>query len=121
MNNQEIEEIFATARPISIRRMFGGKGIYSDGAIIALYLFDEILLKADAETAPEFAAHGARQWTYERPGGKRVAMPYWSVPDSAFDDPDEMAKWVNLACEAGRRAFLGRSAKKGKTVAGEHG
>ncbi|TIO57356.1 MAG: TfoX/Sxy family protein, partial [Mesorhizobium sp.] len=33
-----------------------------------------------------------------------VAMPYWSVPDSAFDDPDEMAVWARRAYEAGRRA-----------------
>ncbi|MDQ0453781.1 TfoX/Sxy family protein [Rhizobium paknamense] len=111
MDNEEIQEIFAALGPVSIRRMFGGKGIYCDRVILALYLFDEIMLKADAESAPEFSAHGARQWVYQRPGGKPVAMPYWSVPDAAFDDPDEMAKWVRLAYEAGRRAAVKAPAK----------
>ena len=31
-------------------------------------------------------------------------MPYWSIPDSAMDDPDEMAEWARKAHEAGRRA-----------------
>jgi DNA transformation protein len=31
-------------------------------------------------------------------------MPYWSVPDIALDDPDEMAKWARLALEAAMRA-----------------
>jgi DNA transformation protein len=31
-------------------------------------------------------------------------MPYWSIPDEAYDDPDLMAKWVRLAYEASLRA-----------------
>jgi DNA transformation protein len=31
-------------------------------------------------------------------------MPYWSIPDDAFDDPDIMARWVRLAYEAAVRA-----------------
>ena len=103
MDNEAIEEMFEAVSPISIRRMFGGKGIYRDGVIFALELRDEILLKADSETAPLFSAAGASQWTYEGKKGKPVLMPYWSVPDEALDDPDEMAKWVRLACEAGFR------------------
>ncbi|TGV96321.1 TfoX family protein, partial [Mesorhizobium sp. M2D.F.Ca.ET.145.01.1.1] len=46
-----------------------------------------------------------RQWTYTGTRhGKLVAMPYWSIPDSAFDDPDEMTVWARRAYEAGRRA-----------------
>ncbi|WP_137133879.1 TfoX/Sxy family protein [Rhizobium sp. FKY42] len=103
MDNEAIEEMFEAVLPISIRRMFGGKGIYRDGVIVALELRDEILLKADEHTAPLFSAAGARQWTYEGKKGKPVLMPYWSVPDEALDDPDEMAKWARLACEAGFR------------------
>ena len=104
MDNEAIEEMFEAVSPISIRRMFGGKGIYRDGVIFALELRDEILLKADAETAPLFSAAGARQWTYEGKKGKAINMPYWSIPDDAFDDPDIMARWVGLAYEAALRA-----------------
>ncbi|TWD57744.1 DNA transformation protein [Agrobacterium vitis] len=103
MDNADIEEMFCALGPVSIRRMFGGKGIYHHGVIIALDLFDEIMLKADAETAPQFEKAGARQWVYQREGKKPVAMPYWTIPDDAFDDPDVMAKWVTLAYEAGFR------------------
>lgn len=104
MDNDAIEEMFAALGPVSIRRMFGGKGIYHHGVIIALDLYDEIMLKADRESAPAFLAAGARQWSYEGKSGKPVLMPYWSVPDEALDDPDVMAKWVRLAYEAGMRA-----------------
>ncbi len=104
MDNVDIEEMFTAVGPVTIRRMFGGKGIYRDGVIFALFLFDEIMLKADAQSAPEFSQAGSRQWVYQRPGKSPVAMPYWSVPDSALDDPDEMATWARLALEAGLRS-----------------
>ncbi|MGX5668155.1 TfoX/Sxy family protein [Rhizobium daejeonense] len=109
MDNVEIEEMFQAVGPVSIRRMFGGKGIYRDGVIFALDLFDEIMLKADNDSAPRFEEAGARQWVYQREGKSPVAMPYWSIPDDAYDDPDEMAKWVRLAFEAGLRAEVSKA------------
>ena len=31
-------------------------------------------------------------------------MPYWTVPDAALDDPDELTNWTKLAYEAALRA-----------------
>ncbi len=104
MDNSAIEEMFQAVGPVTIKRMFGGKSIYVRGVIIAIQYQDEILLKADAETAPRFVAAGCRQWVYEGKSGKVAAMPYWSTPDDAFDDPDGMAEWARLALEAGMRA-----------------
>lgn len=104
MDTAAIEDLFSALGPVSIRRMFGGKGIYFDGVIIAIELNDEILLKADADSAPAFAAAGARQWGYENKAGRPVLMPYWSIPDEALDDPETLALWVRRAYEAGRRA-----------------
>lgn len=105
MNNDAIEEMFEPLGPVTVRRMFGGKGIYHQGLIIALELSDgELLLKADATSAAEFRAAGARQWTYESKKGKAAAMPYWTIPDEALDDPDLLRKWLHLAYEAALRA-----------------
>lgn len=104
MDNDVIEEVFQSLGPVSIRRLFGGKGIYCDGRILAIVYHDELLLKADAESAAQFSEAGARQWVYTRDNGKAGAMPYWSVPEDAWDDPDIMAKWVRLAYEAALRA-----------------
>lgn len=104
MDNIEIEEMFQALGPVTIKRMFGGKGIYHMGRILAIELDSEMLLKADEISAPEFDAAGARRWAYEGKKGKPVNMPYWSIPDDAFDDPDIMARWVRLAYEAAVRA-----------------
>ena len=105
MENDAIADLFAGLGPVHIRRLFGGKGIYFDGVIVAIVLRGELMLKADVVSAPDFEAAGARQWTYTGSRrGKLVAMPYWTVPDSAVDDPDEFAVWARKAYEAGLRS-----------------
>ncbi|WP_411035833.1 TfoX/Sxy family protein [Shinella sp. BYT-45] len=104
MDRDAIEEMFEALGPVTIKRMFGGKGIYHQGRILALEVDGEILLKADGESAPDFAAAGSRQWVYQGKRDKPVKMPYWSIPGEAFDDPDEMAVWVRRAYEAALRA-----------------
>jgi len=105
VDNDAIRDMFDSLGEVTIKRMFGGKGIYHQGRILALEVSGDILLKADADSAPEFAWAGARQWVYEgKARSKPVAMPYWSIPDAALDDPDEMAQWVRLAWAAALRA-----------------
>lgn len=103
MTNDDIAEIFASLGPVTIKRMFGGKGIYHQGLIIALEVDGEVLLKADDKSKDIFAEAGAKQWSYQGKT-KPVAMPYWSIPDAAYDDPDEMGQWTRLAYEAALRA-----------------
>lgn len=107
MNDDEIAEFFAALGPVTIRRMFSGKGVYVAGVIVAIEFGGELRLKADSVSAPAFAAAGATQWAYD--GHQGVAMmPYWSIPDEALDDPDLMAEWVGRAFEAGLRANAGK-------------
>jgi len=103
LDDETLHELFASLQPISIRRMFGGKGIYAERRIVAIVLQDELLLKTDAETAPRFEEAGSRRWTYQREGRAPVEMPYHSLPDEAWDDPDVMAVWARLALEAAIR------------------
>ena len=83
MDDAAIRDLFERVGPVTIRRMFGGKGIYREGTIFALEVDGEVLLKADAETAPAFAAAGSRQWLYDGKDGRRVAMPASSSASSA--------------------------------------
>jgi DNA transformation protein len=103
MDDDAIRDIFAGLGPVTIKKMFGGKGIYHGGLIVGLEVDGEVLLKADARSAPDFAAAGSTQWTYD--GKKKpVAMPYWSIHDEAIDDPEELKRWTRKAFEAARRA-----------------
>ncbi|MCA0135034.1 TfoX/Sxy family protein [Pseudosulfitobacter pseudonitzschiae] len=76
--------------PVTTRRMFGGMGFYIDGQIFALLMSDgRLMLKGAGDMQARFDALGMVRWTYQRPGQKPAAMPYWALPDSALDDPDE--------------------------------
>jgi DNA transformation protein and related proteins len=103
MDNADIDDMFAGLGPVTVKKMFGGKSIYFQGVILAIETDGEIFLKADAFSAPQFEAAGSRQWSYDGKG-KTVKMPYWTVPDPALDDPDELGNWTRLAYEAALRA-----------------
>jgi DNA transformation protein len=100
MDDETLRDLLQDFGPISIRRMFGGKGIYHQGLIFALVVRDELLFKAD-------------ELTYEgRKGGDPIGMPYWSVPSEAFDDPEIMTEWARLAYEAALRSGQSKPQKK---------
>ncbi len=104
MGNDDVEDLFAALGQVTIKRMFGGKGIYHQDLMVAVEIGGVLRLRTDALTAPAFEAAGAEPWIYHRPGGKPVAWPYWTIPDEALDDPDLMADWAKLAWEAALRA-----------------
>lgn len=105
MDPDDIQDLFQSVGPVSIRRMFGGKGIYVDGMIIAVELRGELMLKGDAEAGVLYEAAGSKRWGYtHNKSGKEVLMPYWPIPSSAFDDPDEAEKWVRIALGAAVRS-----------------
>ena len=105
MRDDDIREMFSGLGPVTIKRMFGGKGIYYSGLIIALEVDGEILLKADETTKADFAGAGSHQWHYEgKKSGAPVAMPYWAIPDEAIDDPETFGIWARKAYEASLRS-----------------
>jgi len=103
-----IKELFSVFGPVSVRRMFGGAGIFASGLMIGLIADDEIYLKTDERTAPAFEAEGMKPFTY---GAKRrrVVMSYWRMPERLLDDPDELAQWARVALSAAERSGTKRS------------
>ena len=105
-----ITELFRPIGPVRLKRMFGGHGIYSEGVFFALESGGEIFLKTDAVTQREFASTGSLPFSFER-AGKTMVTSYWRLPDTAFDEPKELARWCKLALDAARRAAKSRPAK----------
>jgi DNA transformation protein and related proteins len=88
---------------VTIRAMFGGEGLYLDGFIIGL-IGDTIYFKVDAITKPIWVQAGLTPFMYDGKKGAPVAMSYYCIPDSAYDDADEMRQWAQLALAAAKRA-----------------
>lgn len=105
MNEDALRDLFASLAPLSFRSMFGGIAIYSNGLIFACQLDGGLLLKGDDMCAADYEAAGCERWTYTHAkSGKLVSMPYWSAPESAIDDPDDMRQWAEIAYAAALRA-----------------
>src|SRR5215210_7611334 len=106
MDAEAIQELFAEFGPVSVRRMFGGAGIFVDGRMIGLVSRDAIYLKADAETIPGFEQEGLAPFSYATKNGEHKLTSYWRMPDRLYDDPEELAHWARGAQAAAQRAVL---------------
>jgi DNA transformation protein len=104
MDPDEIRDVFqALRRPVHIKRMFGGLGIYLDDVMFALSIRGELYLKTDEETRADFEELGSRPFAYTAKDGRIVSMSYWLMPDSALEEPDEAARLAGLAIAAALR------------------
>lgn len=105
MDEDYLRDLFAPFGPITIKRMFGGQGVYCAHGIFALVAFDKLYVKGDDQSSPAYEAEGMQRWVYENPKtGRQSAMPYWQVPDEALESADAMEPWGRLAVETARRA-----------------
>jgi DNA transformation protein len=114
-----ISELFAPFGAISVRRMFGGAGIWSEGLMFALIFDGAIFLRVDAASIPDFEREGSKPFVYTRAKSKgrvgRASLSYWRLPERLYDDPEELAAWARRALAiAERKKFKpqGRSKRK---------
>ena len=102
-----LAELLEPMGKVSVRRMFGGHGIYLDGVFIAIVDGDRPYFKADAENEAEFRDAGGAPFVFDS-RGKHVETSYWSLPESAFDSPEDMLPWARRALAAAERKKAGR-------------
>jgi DNA transformation protein and related proteins len=121
MDPEFIRELFAPFRPVTVRRMFGGAGVFADGAMFALVFDGAIYLRVDETSTPDFEREGSRPFTYTRaksPGRVgHASLSYWLLPERLYDDPDELAVWAERALTiAERKKFASRTRAKPKAT-----
>lgn len=119
MDPEFIRELLAPFGPVTIKRMFGGAGIWSEGLMFGLIFDGAIFLKVDETSIPDFEREGSKPFVYTRAKSKgrvgRASLSYWRLPERLYDDPDELAVWANRALTiAERKKFTlrGRSKRK---------
>ncbi|MGB6542739.1 MAG: TfoX/Sxy family protein [Xanthobacteraceae bacterium] len=101
MDPEFIRDLFALFGPVTMKRMFGGAGLWSDGLMFGLVFDGAIFLKVDETSIPDFEREGSRPFVYTRaksPGRVgRASLSYWRLPERLYDDPDELAVWAGRA------------------------
>ena len=100
-----IEDLFSVVPGTTIRKMFGGAGIFRNGLMYGLATSDgRISLKADEITIGEFLAENCEEWQYERKNGKITTMGYWYMPERLSEESEELLDWSLKAYEVAIRA-----------------
>ena len=110
-----LKDLFSPFGAITVRKMFGGAGLYCDGAIFAITGDEGVWLKVDDVTREAFKAAGLQPFSYEYDNGKTGTMSYYNAPEEVFDDHDALSHWTGLALGAAVRAK--KPAKKKKPAA----
>ena len=109
-----IQDVFSEFGRVTIRRMFGGAGIYFDGTMFALSSDDLIYLKADDDLISDFEKAGSSPFSYDTKEGRRFLTSYWRLPDHLYDDRDELAEWAKRSVAFARRKAASKNAPKKK-------
>jgi DNA transformation protein len=100
---EALKALFEPFGSVTVKRMFGGTGIYAEGLCFAIELKGEVFLKTDAVSQPDFFAVGSTPFVYVAKGQARPTS-YWSLPAGAHEDGDELRRWASAGLEAARRA-----------------
>ena len=103
-----VREHFAGLGALEIKRMFGGAGVYASGVIFALLDDGVVWLKGDEALGEAFVDAGSRQFTYPTKDGRMMSMGYWSLPETALDDPDETVAWARRSLNVAVKKASGK-------------
>ncbi len=109
-----LKDCLAVVGPVTIKRMFGGAGVYADGVMFGLVANDVLYFKADGQNEQDYVDEGLEPFTYDGKA-RPIKMSYWQVPERVFDDPDEMTEWATAALAAARRGAMKKKPAKKKS------
>ena len=98
-----VVELLRAFGPVTVRRMFGGWGIYRDGVFFALTWDDTLYFKSDEENRAKFERASPGPFTFMKKG-EEIVTHYYAVPEVAFEDPQVMARWAREGYAAALRA-----------------
>ena len=114
-----IRDLFQPFGVVTVRRMFGGAGLFADGVMFGLVSDGQIYLKADATTLTWFEHECCRPFEYSTKHGKRALTSYWRLPDRLYDDADELAQWARHALKAAHEVAAAKPSVRNKRMKNE--
>ena len=104
--NEFVDHLMELLEPfgeVTVRRMFGGYGVYRQGLMFGIVSDNTLYLKADDHNRAAFEANGLAMFGYTKQG-KRIKVSYYEAPAEVLEDPQEMQHWAQLGFEAALRA-----------------
>ncbi len=102
-SSRYVEFVLDQLRPfgaVTARRMFGGFGLYRDGAMFGLIAEDALYFRTAPNDRPAYEAAGMGPFTYETKKGRNTIAAYWAVPAEIQEEPPQLADWAKTALAA---------------------
>lgn len=99
-----LEELFEPVAPVTVRRMFGGAGVFKETPkgrlMFALVVNETIYLKVGEGNIAQFDERGLEPFSYTAKGEPREIKSLRLMPELCFDDPGELKTWAMEAINA---------------------
>ena len=83
---------------VTIKKMFGGAGIYYDGLIFGLLADDVLYFKVDDSNKSDYER--AEMKPFQPFDDKPMVMPYYEVPVDILEDREVLAEWARKSLSA---------------------
>jgi len=88
---------------VSARKMFGGAGLYCEGAMFGLIADDVAYLKVDDSNREDFLKAGSSAFKPYPEKAKTYVMSYYEVPADVLENPDQFAEWAQRSLAVARK------------------
>lgn len=109
-----LRDLLADFGVVEPRRMFGGVGLFRDGAMFGLVMGDTLYFKVDERSRADFEAAGMAPFSYATKNGSRQIGSFFEAPAELFDDPGELAVWARRALDAALAAEAAKRSRRGR-------
>ena len=84
---------------VSVRRMFGGAGLYREGKMFGLIADDVAYLKVADSNRADYVKAGSSPFMPYPKKGKTAVMSYYEIPPEILEDRVELAQWAQRSFE----------------------
>jgi DNA transformation protein len=99
--SEHVDRLLELVDGSTVKRMFGGTGIYAEGKMFAIAMGDELYFKVDEESRADFEELGSGPFI---PSERQTIRSFYEVPAEAAADDAEFVAWARRAIDAARRA-----------------
>ena len=84
---------------VSVRRMFGGAGLYRDGKMFGLVAEDVAYLKVDDTNRENFKKAGSFPFNPYPASSKGAVMSYYEIPPEVLENREELCRWAQRSLD----------------------
>jgi len=83
---------------VDCRAMFGGHGLYRDGAFFGILSKGRFYLRTSPRTRKDFLERGMNPF---RPNARQTLRSYYEVPPDVLEDRETLRRWAERSARTG--------------------